>query len=74
MNRPAGSITSEGAYLISSTGTAHVITWWSHESGEARAACGFEGEPTEGAEPDRSDVCGNCAEELGVEIEESSES
>jgi len=67
------NVLDQGSYLVSSSGTAHVIEWWDHSEDRARACCGFEGEPTEGAEPDRGDVCGNCAEELGVEIEESSE-
>ena len=62
-------IESEGAYLVTGTGTAHVIEWWDRSTDDARAVCGIEGTAEE-HDPDRSDVCGNCARELGVEIEE----
>jgi len=62
------NVTDQGSYLVSSTGTVHVIEEWDRSSNEARAVCGFEGEPDE-HDPDDADVCGNCADELGVEIE-----
>jgi hypothetical protein len=57
------NVTEQGAYLVSSTGTVHVIEWWDRSSGSAGAVCGFEGEPSE-HDPDESDVCGNCKSEL----------
>lgn len=62
------NVSDQGRYLVSSTGTVHVIESWDHTRSSATAWCGYEGEPEE-HDPDDSDVCGNCTEELGVEIE-----
>jgi len=60
------NVTDQDSYLVSSTGTAHVILWWDRSEDHAGAVCGYEGEPEE-LDPDAADVCGNCAEELGHE-------
>jgi hypothetical protein len=63
------NVTEQGSYLVSSTGTVHVIERWDHSENHAAAVCGFEGEPEEydAEEIEPLDLCGNCTAELGHE-------